>query len=119
MPGEAHDRTDYAAASVRVSRCRPRSYRYARLFGWVARRRVIAALDQQPGLILALADSGQRIAAVQLLAVQTNGQVAAAKAGGHLLIGLVGVRALVPDDHAGGGVLDVGVLQRMVFGATG
>src|SRR5271155_232082 len=40
------------------------------------------------------------------------------KAIDHLVLGPVGVRALVPDDHAGGGILDVGVLQRLVFGAT-
>src|SRR5271155_3763786 len=40
------------------------------------------------------------------------------KAIDHLVLGPVGVRALVPDGHAGGGILDVGVLQRLVFGAT-
>src|SRR5580704_16035583 len=89
-----------------------------RLFDGVARKVVIAMLDQQPGLLLALADSGQRIAAMQLLAVQANGQVAADKAGGHLIIGPVGVRALVPDNHAVSAILVVGVLQRPVFGAT-
>src|ERR1700730_6315560 len=89
-----------------------------RLFDRVAWNLIVAALDQQPGLLFALTDSGQRIATVQLLAVQANRQVAAAKAGGHLMIGQVGVGALVPDDHAGSGILVVGVLQRPVFGAT-
>src|SRR5271156_909266 len=119
MPGEAHDRRDYAAGyrcGHSVAGCARSGT--PRLSEWVPRRIVVAAFDQQPGLLLALADPGQGITAAQLIAVQANGQVASAKAGGHLMIGLVGVRALVPDDHAGGGILDVDVVHRLVFGAT-
>src|SRR5262249_59639159 len=65
--------------------------------------------DALPIFVVVFTDSGQRVTAVQLLAVQPERQMTATQTGAHFVLGSVGVSAAVPDDHPTGAILPVWV----------
>ena len=86
---------------------------------------LVGLFHQQPSLVFAGPEPGQRETAVQLLAVHSERQMAAPQRVAHIVLALVGVCAAVPHDHWACSVLAFGddsfevlVFHRVVLGAA-